>query len=244
MKLDYSQHYAKLHPDDPAHRNGLALLHRRILAPLLPAERSAPMLDVGCGRGYALQDVRMLGYTQLSGIEVDAGQAAFARAQGLDVTLVESTETFLAAKPGAYAAILLMDVLEHVPRDAQPGFLRAIAGSLRPGGRLICCVPNAASRIGGFWLYNDYTHHGSFTADSLTFLLGQTGFGPVRCSGVEFFLRPRYLFWLPTGRTVGWLLRRWFRLARRAEFVAELGWPRGRTVILTPNLLAVADKAG
>lgn len=244
MTLDYAQQYAKFHPDDPRHRHGLTLLHQRMLGPHLPAERDELILDVGCGRGYALQDVRALGYTRLSGIDVDAGQVAFARAQNLDVTLVESTEAFLADKPGAYAVILLMDVLEHVPRDAQPVFLQAIARSLRPGGRLICCVPNAASSIGGFWLYNDYTHQGSFTTDSLTFLLGQTGFAGARCSGVEFFRRPRFLFWLPVPRTLSWLARSWFRLRRRMEFISELGWDRGRAVILTPNLLAVAVKSG
>jgi SAM-dependent methyltransferase len=187
--------------------------------------------------------VHALGYTQLSGIDVDAGQVNFARAQGLDVALVPSTEAFLVERPGAYAAILLMDVLEHVPRDAQPNFLQAIAGSLRPGGRLICSVPNAASGISGYWLYNDYTHQTGFTEDSLSFLLGECGLSAVRCTGVEIIVRPRFLFWLPSARTCSWLLRVWFRLWRRSEFVAELGWHRGREIILTPNLLAVADKA-
>ncbi len=241
MTLDYSQHYAKFHPDDPRHRRGLTLLHHRMLAPHLPADRSAPILDVGCGRGYALQDLRALGYTALTGLETDAGQAAFAKTQGLEIAHVASTENFLSDKPGAFAAILLMDVLEHVPRAAQPEFLHAIARSLRPGGRLICTVPNAACSIGGYWLHNDYTHTGAFTADSLSFLLGQTGFTHVRCAGVEFFPRPRFLFWLPTPRTLAWLLRCLSRLRQRVNFIGELGWARGRAVILTPNLLAVAD---
>ena len=40
----------------------------------------------------------------------------------LDVTQVEDTEAFLTARPDTYAVILLMDVLEHLPREAQPGF--------------------------------------------------------------------------------------------------------------------------
>ncbi len=242
--MDYSQQYAKYHSDDRAHRHGLALLHQRILGSHLPMERDAPILDVGCGRGYALQDVRALGYTRLSGIDIDAGQVAFARQQGLEVTLVENTEKFLADQTGAYSAILLMDVLEHVPRENQQKFLQAIARSLRPGGRLICTVPNAGSSIGGFWLHNDYTHQWSFTADSLSYLLGQSGFGHIHCTGVEFFLRPRFLFWLPIPRSISWWFRCWGRARRRAEFIAELGWGRGRAVVLTPNLLAVAGKAG
>lgn len=243
MTLDYSRFYAKYHPDDPAHRNGLRLLHERMIGPHLPVDRSAPIMDIGCGRGYALQDLAGLGYTNLQGIDTDPGQAAFAREQGLAVQQVAQTEAFLATKPGTYAVILLMDVLEHVPRDAQPGFLRAAAASLRPGGRLICSVPNAASAIASFWLHNDYTHHWSFTADSLSVLLEQNGFQHARCNGIEFALRPRFLFWLPIPRTIAWWLRCLLRCRQRAAYVAELGWNRGREVILTPNLLAVAEKA-
>ena len=150
MNLDYSQHYAKFHPDDPAHRHGLRLLHQRLLGPLLPAEPGAPILDVGCGRGYAMQDVAALGYTAVSGIDIDPGQVEFARQAGLAVARVEDSAAFLATQPGAYAAVLLMDVLEHVPRPAQPALLRAAAHSLRPGGRLICTVPNAGSAIASF----------------------------------------------------------------------------------------------
>lgn len=244
MTLDYSRFYARYHPEDPAHRNGLRLLHQRMLAPLLPADRHAPILDVGCGRGYALQDLAALGYTNLQGMDTDANQAAFARSQQLDVIHAESTETFLATRPAHYAVILLMDVLEHVPRDKQPGFIQAVARSLRPGGRLVCTVPNAASAIASYWLHNDYTHHVSFTADSLSWLLDQCGFAKTRCAAIELSLRPRFLFWLPTPRTVAWWLRCLLRLRQRAVFVAELGWARGRQVVLTPNLLAVAERAG
>ena len=241
MTLDYSAQYAKFNPDSPEHRHGLTLLHQRMLAPLLPADRGAAILDVGCGRGYALQDLRALGYTKLAGVEIDAGQAIFAQQQGLDVTLAARTEDFLAPRSAAYATVLLMDVLEHVPRASQPDFLRAVSRSLVPGGRLICSVPNAASAIASYWLHNDYTHHASFTADSLSFVLGQCGFARVQCSAVEFFPRPRYLFWLPSKRSVAWWLRCYHRAWRRTAFIAELGWDAGRRVILTPNLLAVAE---
>lgn len=242
MTGDYSQQYARFHPDDPGHRNGLTLLHRRMLQPHLPADRRVPILDVGCGRGYALEDLRDLGYTHLAGIDPDPGQVAHALARGLDVQQVGPTEEFLASKRGQYAAILLMDVLEHVPRDRQPGFLRVIGESLRPGGRLICTVPNAASGIAAYWLYNDATHQHSFTPDSLSFLLGSAGFPRVVVRDIEFVLRPRWLFWFPSPRTLRWWMLQLSRCRRRMELIGELGWERGRHLALTPNLLAIADR--
>jgi SAM-dependent methyltransferase len=243
MNLAYSRFYAKYHPDNVEHRRGLTLLHQRMLAPHLPADRSVPILDVGCGRGFALQDLAALGYTNLRGIDTDPDQAAFARGLGIDATYVEQSEFYLAAHPKGFAVVLLLDVLEHVPREAQPEFLRALSRSLRPGGRLICSVPNAASSIAGYWQYNDYTHHLAFTEDSLGGVLEQTGFRDIRFSGPEFFPRPRFTFWLPTGRSIVWWLRCVTRWGRRAALIGELGWGRGRRPVLTPNLLAVADKA-
>lgn len=243
MMADYSKYYAKFHPDDAGHRTGLRALHHRLLSPHLPADRSAPILDVGCGRGYAIEDVQALGYAYVSGIDPDRGQATYAQGRGLAVEHATRTEEFLEARGESYAAILLMDVLEHIPREAQPDFLRAVCRSLRPGGRLICTVPNAASAIAAYWLYNDYTHQHSFTADSLSFLLDEAGFCDIDIRGYEFVLRPRFLFWLPTARMLQWLLRAAMRLRRRAEFVGELGWGRGRNIVLSPNLLAIAGKS-
>jgi len=244
MNLNYSEFYAQFHPADAKHRHGLTLLHHRMLGPLLPADRQARILDVGCGRGYALQDVQALGYSQLSGVDVNADQVAFAQKLGLAVELAPDTAEYLTARPAAYEVVLLIDVLEHVPRERQPEFLRAVQRSLVPGGRLICSVPNAASSINGYWLHNDYTHQWSFTSTSLSGLLTQCGFAHARCDGVELFPRPRYLFWLPSKRTLTWLLRCGTRLRQRAEYIAELGWDRGWSVILTPNLLVIADKPG
>jgi 2-polyprenyl-3-methyl-5-hydroxy-6-metoxy-1,4-benzoquinol methylase len=244
MPLDYSRFYATFHSDDPRHRHGLFLLNRRMFLPFLPENRAAPILDVGCGRGYALQDLAALGYINVHGLDTDAGQVAFARGQGLAIEQPDDTVALLNSRPGAYAVVLLMDVLEHLPHNAQPALLGAIVRCLRPGGRLICTVPNAASAIASYWLYNDYTHAWSFTNDSLSYLLKECGFTVCTCTGVEFNPRPRFLFWVPTPRAAVWWLRCGVRFRQRLELIGELGWSRGRNIVLTPNLLAVADKAG
>jgi len=240
MDWDYSRHYARFHADTPEHDAQLHALFQRWLGAHLPADKNTALLDVGCGRGYALGWLQGLGYTQLAGIDPDAGQVAFAQSRGLNVQRAVDTVDFLRGRTGAYDFVQLMDVLEHVPHAAQGALLRAIHAALRPGGRLLCTVPNADSPLASRWRHIDYTHHLLFTVESLEFVLSQTGFRVERLHAAEFIGGPRLLCWPPTRRTLRWWLCRLGRLQPRLACLGELGWHDGWRIPLSPNLLTVA----
>lgn len=233
MTWDYSRHYSQLHPDTPEHRAQMMERMQRWLSPHLPTDTSTSVLDVGCGHGYALAAIRALGFTNLAGIDGDAGQASFARAHGEPVEHVADTVAWLRARPGQYGLVLLMDVIEHVARDQQRDFVQAISDCLRPGGRLIITTPNGAASHAGYWRYVDYTHRMSFTAASLQFLLLHGGFTSVRAHEIEL---------LPASWTLRGLALRFFRWWRRIEYMAEFGRKGGGGIAVTPNILATADK--
>jgi SAM-dependent methyltransferase len=170
--LDYGLQYARFHPDTEAHAERMAAWLRGELASHLPADRAAPVVDVGCGRGYALRALRALGYTELAGVEASPQQAEQARAAGFAVDVTDDTEAWLHARPARFGAALLLDVLEHVPRERQVALLAA----LPPGGCLVLTVPNANAILASRWLYDDFTHHASFTEGSLAFALANAGF--------------------------------------------------------------------
>jgi SAM-dependent methyltransferase len=243
MTWDYAQHYARLHPDTPEHDANLRNYFQRHLAAHLPADKGIAVLDVGCGRGYALEWLRSLGYTDLVGIDPDASQVAFARDRGHNIMHVEDSTAFLRDRPDTCDLVLLMDVLEHVPRTAQPELLRAIHRALRPGGRLLCTVPNAGSPLAGHWRYVDYTHECLFTPESLEFLLGQTGFTVEQVQPLEFLAPPLLGVWPPNRRTLRWWLLAISRLQPRLACLAEFGWKQGWRAPLSANLLACALRA-
>ena len=242
MNWDYARHYSRFHPDTPDHDVSLQVILRRWLGPHLPADRAANVLDVGCGRGYALMLLRDLGYKQIAGIDPDAGQVDFAQGRGLAVSQASDSAGFLRARPASYDLVLLMDVLEHLPDATQCDLLTAIRESLRPGGRLICTVPNAASAVASYWRYIDYTHRTAFTRESLESLLSQCHWRVDQIEPAEFFARPRFLFWVPTQRAIQWWLLRLHRLRWRFAYLAELGLDRGWDMPLSLNLLAVATR--
>lgn len=243
MKLDYTRYYRTWHPDTPEHVAGMVAFNRRILAPHLPAERGAAVADVGCGGGFALLALRELGYTAVTGVDADEGQVAACRRRGLAVEWSGDTVAWLRARAAALRAIVLLDVLEHVPVGEQLEFVGALAGALGPGGSLICTVPNANAALAARWRYNDWTHRCSFTEHSLDFLLFNGGFGEIRVEAVEFLERPRNAWWPLARGARHWWAFRFFRMWRRLEMMAELGPQQGRGVPLSLNLLGVARKA-
>jgi 2-polyprenyl-3-methyl-5-hydroxy-6-metoxy-1,4-benzoquinol methylase len=240
MNWDYSRHYARRHPDTPEHDANLRSILLQNLGPHLPPDKDVAVLDVGCGRGYALEWLQSLGYRNLIGIDPDAGQIRFAEARGLRVQRTDDSHSFLDARPGCYDVVLMMDVLEHVPIAAQPALLSAINIALRPGGRLICTVPNAASPLADYWRFVDYTHETLFTNESLEFLLTETGFEAKEILPMEFISRPRLLLWPPSKRTLRWWILTLSRLPTRIAFLGEVGWGEGWRIPLSPNLLATA----
>ena len=242
MNVDYSHYYRRWHPETPEHQAEMSAFYRRVLGPHLPADKSARILDVGCGGGYALAALQELGFTRCAGVESDAGQVASCAKKKLAVELATDTIAFLQQRAGQFQLLLCLDVIEHVPHDAQLSFVAALAAALAPGGTLICTVPNASAALASHWRHNDWTHHSSFTACSLDFLLHNAGFSNIHVSEVEFLTRPAN-WWLPFARGARhWWAFRFFRTWRRLEVMAELGPQQGRIVPLSLNLLGIARK--
>ena len=105
---------------------------------VLAGKRARRVLDVGCGGGLFLRELREPGI-EVFGLDVSVEAAKVAMRQNQ----VPVTVSDLQAAPfasGSWDLITMYHVLEHVP--APPQFLRAVAGLLAPGGSLIAQVPN------------------------------------------------------------------------------------------------------
>jgi SAM-dependent methyltransferase len=143
----------------------------------LPAGR---LLDVGSGKGRFLAAARRAGW-DVVGIEYAKGAAEAARRQ-FDLNIVAG-DFMTTPIDGVFDVVTMWHTLEHLPDPG--GAVDRAARVLKPGGRLIVSVPNAASlqaRWGGDdWFHLDLPRHlFHFNERSLVSLLERHGFTIVR----------------------------------------------------------------
>ena len=135
------------------------------------------LLDLGCWVGFLLAEARDRGW-ESTGVEPSAFASTYARERlRLDVR----TEELLAADlpPAAFDAVVLGDVIEHLPRPGEA--LDRLAGLLRADGPRLAwfALPDAGSRLaralGARWWSVLPTHVQYFTRGSLGVLLHRHG---------------------------------------------------------------------
>src|SRR4051812_32610480 len=86
------------------------------LAPHLKSFQRDDMLEVGCGEGSTLAALRARGF-RVRGCDASPSQVDSARRNGVEVELCDGRSALDAAAPGSLAAVIALDVLEHLLLD-------------------------------------------------------------------------------------------------------------------------------
>ncbi len=146
----------------------------------LPAHPGGRLLDVGCGTGAVVAQLRRLGW-DAEGLDPDPAAVAVATGAGIPVTLGMLADLDEPAHHATYDAVTLSHVIEHLHDPAAE--LARIRRLLKPGGLLWIATPNLEAlghrRFGADWLGLDPPRHlVLFTGESLAALLRRTGFEP------------------------------------------------------------------
>lgn len=204
----------------------------RIIRPLLPADKAATILDLGCGNGCYLYFIKQYGYTNLIGLDTSAEQVAIAQHLGISEVQQGDIDTYLTTYDKPTDLVLLMDMVEHLSRQETFDLLDRVYALLKPGGKLLLHVPNAEGLFGMQIRYGDLTHEQCFTPSSIRQLLNTIGFQHfVCCEDKPVVHGPLSLV-----RRVIWELG---TLPFRPLLMAETGAGRA---ILSQNMLVVATK--
>jgi len=155
--------------------------HVRFVTRAVNEAEAGAVLDIGCGGGLFPGMLRERGYRAL-GLDLSPQAAALAwKRHGVPAVAGEISRSPIA--PNSCAVVTMFHVLEHL--DHPECYLREAHRILRPGGRLIVQVPNAASwqfaLLGAAWNGVDTPRHIHLFRDSdLEKLLVKCGYVPVR----------------------------------------------------------------
>ena len=211
---DYKQRLYKVYKEThPANRfkmtgpslNYMCRHYARTFGPLLPQDKTAKILELGCGLGSFLYFLKKSGYTNTAGIDMNSEHVSAAQNLGLQVIQGNALDV-LRSNPGTYDCIITIDFLEHFKKEELFPLLDLIRDALKNGpdskSSVIGRVPNADG-LGGMRIrYGDLTHELAFTPGSLWQLFRATGFKEVTAypeepiiTGIRSFIR--FIVWQP-----------------------------------------------
>lgn len=200
----------------------------RLFGPLMPEDRSARVLELGCGAGALLLALKELGFEHVHGVDISPEQVRLCRERGLADVECGGAVDHLRGSTSRWDAIVMSDVLEHLSKDEALSLLEACRDRLADGGIAVVKVPNLSNPLNLRTRYVDLTHEIGLTKESLAQLL--------RVSGLE--VETIVGEWRPhPSLVVRWVFERWlwslFRLFCRYTLGLHQEIVRGKNLIAT-----------
>jgi O-antigen chain-terminating methyltransferase len=140
-------------------------------------EGRSRVLDVGCGRGEFLELMREAGVAA-RGVDLSEESVALCRAKGLEAEVADLFEHLARTPEGSLGGLYCGQVVEHLPPERLPEFIRLAAAALDRGGAIAIETPNPEClAIFATHFYLDPTHTRPVPHPLLAFYLEEHGFG-------------------------------------------------------------------
>jgi O-antigen chain-terminating methyltransferase len=177
---------------------------------------SAPILDIGCGRGEWLQLLLEHGCIA-RGVDLNHAMIVENKQRGLDV-IEHDALAYLANLPEASVRMVTgFHIIEHLRFDLLVRLFDECRRVLQPGGCIVFETPNPENLVvGAYTFYFDPTHRHPLPPQMVEFLAQQRGFADVDI----LRLHPR-----PEHGADEALLDKWFR---GPVDYAVVGWKDGK----------------
>lgn len=149
----------------------------------MPKDNRKAVLEIGPGYGEIMDYlIESKNYKDYTAIDNSADVVSYCCAKHPDrVSHIQDLRSFLVGNSlKKYSAVIMLHVLEHIPKDEIIPTIELLRDALDEGGVLIVEVPNIANPIVGVYMYHsDFTHQTPFTTDSLLFVTRQAGFSDI-----------------------------------------------------------------
>jgi O-antigen chain-terminating methyltransferase len=141
---------------------------------------TAPLLDIGCGRGEWLELLRETG-VPAAGVDFNRALVAEGQRRGLLITESDVMAYLRGLPDESLGALTGFHIIEHLPLETLLALLDETVRVVRPGGLVIFETPNPENvLVGSCNFYFDPTHRNPLPAPIMKFLLESRGFNRVR----------------------------------------------------------------
>jgi SAM-dependent methyltransferase len=111
---------------------------RRVIERFTDRSRRLDMLEIGCGIGGVVSELRRLPHLQLTASEIYLHGLRYARSRFPDVTFIQLDATDMPFR-AEFDIVGAFDVIEHIQNDE--GVMQGVCKALRPGGLFLITVP-------------------------------------------------------------------------------------------------------
>jgi 2-polyprenyl-3-methyl-5-hydroxy-6-metoxy-1,4-benzoquinol methylase len=147
-------------------------------APLMEEIRCAKrILEHGCGGGEFLEFLGDKTTADLVGYDISRSQLALAQTRLESRKNVSLRNLEELAREDSFDLVFSLHVIEHIPDDQLPGFVRELCRSLKPGGKLVIATPNGLNPFSyAYYMSADRTHVRMHSPMTLAQLLMHEGF--------------------------------------------------------------------
>lgn len=183
----------------------------------LPTDKTARILDIGCGTGHFLAYVKSMNYSNFLGVDIGKEQIDHCKKHiTKNVLLIKNLNDFLKENKNSFDFILMNDVIEHIDRDEILDTLSFILASLKKNGAVVIRTVNLKNRWGMAVRYMDFTHTVGFTEESLRQVMLTAGF-----KNVLLVAETHPVYDLKSFTRV--CLKQLFEFIYRLEYIASFG---------------------
>lgn len=125
------------------------------------------ILDVGCGYGDKIEELLSLGYTNVSGVEINKTLVDIACKKGLNVISLDEFD--MGQNEAQYDVLVMSHIIEHFQYQDLIQFMESYLGCLKPGGLLLIATPVMNPSF-----YDDFDHVKPYTHIGILSIFGGT----------------------------------------------------------------------
>ena len=220
MENKVYNNYLTTHPfysSNPLNLEGSFRFFHANYLKFLPVDKTARILDIGCGIGHFLAYVKNNNYNNFLGVDIGKEQIDHCGKHiTKNVRLINNLNAFLKENKNSFDFILMNDVIEHIEKEEIIDPLSFVRTSLKKNGVVVIRTVNLKNRWGMAVRYMDFTHTVGFTEESIRQVMLTAGFKNV---SLVSEIHPIY----DTKSFIRIFLKRLFEFIYRLEYIASFG---------------------